>query len=95
MHFRVAGPEDAENLARLNARLIRDEGHRNTMTVSQLAERMAQWLRSEYQAVIFADGATTVGYALFRRDVDHVYLRQFLIKPELRRRVLGVRRLSG
>jgi len=28
--------------------LIRDEGHRNAMTVAQLQERMANWLKGEY-----------------------------------------------
>jgi hypothetical protein len=76
MQFRFAKPEDADLLAPLNAQLIRDEGHRNQMTVPQLAERMSSWLRARgYDAVLFADTGMVKGYALFRQESDHVYLR--------------------
>jgi GNAT superfamily N-acetyltransferase len=39
MGFRFAVAENAEHLAPLNAQLIRDEGHRNAMTVEQLVEK--------------------------------------------------------
>ena len=37
MQYRFASPEDAALLAPLNQNLIRDEGHRNPMTLAQLA----------------------------------------------------------
>lgn len=87
--FRKAGPGDAALLAPLNAHLIRDEGHRNTMSVPQLAERMAKWLRGEYRAVVFESAGAVVGYALYREEPDHVYLRQFFVAPGQRRRGIG------
>jgi predicted acetyltransferase len=89
MNFRFARPEDANILAPLNAQLIRDEGHRNAMTIPQLADRMAGWLRGEYQAVLFEQSNTTIGYALFRREPEFIYLRQLLIQSEFRRRGYG------
>lgn len=89
MHIRFACPEDAELLAPLNAQLIRDEGHRNAMTVPQLAERMANWLRNEYEAVVFEDAGQVVGYALYRHDADYVYLRQLFVRLESRRQGIG------
>jgi GNAT superfamily N-acetyltransferase len=89
VHFRNAGAEDAGTLAPLNAHLIRDEGHRNPMSVPQLAERMAIWLRGDYRAVIFESSEAVVGYALYRPESDHVYLRQFFVVPEYRRRGVG------
>jgi ribosomal protein S18 acetylase RimI-like enzyme len=89
LRFRPARPDDAVLLAPLNAQLIREEGHRNPMSVSQLEERMRQWLQGLYRAVIFESGAELVGYALYRPEVDHVYLRQFYVRPEYRRRGLG------
>jgi GNAT superfamily N-acetyltransferase len=89
LHFRNASAEDADTLAPLNAELIRDEGHRNAMSVPQLAERMADWLRSEYRAVIFELAGSAVGYALFRVDPEHVYLRQLYVRAEYRRRGIG------
>ena len=39
--FRQATAADVSALAPLNAQLIREEGHRNSMSVAELAERMA------------------------------------------------------
>jgi GNAT superfamily N-acetyltransferase len=87
--IRFASVDDAETLGALNAQLIRDEGHRNSMTVPQLVERMAGWLRGEYEAVVVEEGGTVVGYALFRHDADYVYLRQIFVCNENRRRGIG------
>jgi GNAT superfamily N-acetyltransferase len=89
IRFRIAIPEDAAILAPLNVQLIHDEGHRNSMSVPQLAERMANWLRGDYQAVIFESTNELIGYALFRRGPEHVYLRQLFVRPEYRRRSIG------
>jgi GNAT superfamily N-acetyltransferase len=89
MQYRPATPADAATLAAMNHQLIRDEGHRNPMTVAQLEARMAGWLGGEYQAVVFEDAGEAVGYALFRREPDHVYLRQFFVRPDHRRRGVG------
>src|SRR5580692_6060225 len=89
MQIRFATVEDTETLGRLNAQLIRDEGHRNAMSVPQLVQRMADWLRADYEAAIVEDRGTIVGYALFRRDVDYVYLRQIFVRAESRRRGIG------
>jgi GNAT superfamily N-acetyltransferase len=89
MRFRLATPEDAVLLAPLNAQLIREEGHRNTMTVPQLAERMKQWLDSDYQAAVFEDSDRLSGYALYRREPEFVYLRQLFVRADCRRRGIG------
>jgi GNAT superfamily N-acetyltransferase len=89
MNYRFATLEDANLLAHLNHALIRDEGHRNRMSVPELAERMASWLAGEYQAVLFEDAGDLVGYALFRPEPEHVYLRQFFVASERRRRGIG------
>jgi GNAT superfamily N-acetyltransferase len=87
--IRFASVDDAETLGALNAQLIRDEGHRNSMTVPQLVERMTRWLQGEYEAVVVEEGSTVIGYALFRRDADYVYLRQIFVRTENRRRGIG------
>jgi ribosomal protein S18 acetylase RimI-like enzyme len=95
MHYRLAAPDDCRLLADLNAQLIRDEGHRNPMTVDQLAERMRSWLAGEYRAVLFAaeqggePPQEPLGYALFREEPEHVYLRQFFVRREARRQGVG------
>lgn len=86
--WREASAADLGLLAEWNHRLIRDEGHRNPMNVEQLADRMKTWLQSDYRAVIFWDDQP-VGYALFKSEATGVYLRQFFVRPERRRRGFG------
>lgn len=83
-----AGTEDIALLSGWNRELIRDEGHRNTMDVPRLADRMRRWLAGEYEAVIFHD-PQPVGYALYKKEPGHLYLRQFYVVPEKRRRGIG------
>lgn len=56
------------------------------MTVPQLAERMSEWLKGEYHAVLFELESRPVGYALYRFEPEYVYLRQLFVAPEMRRR---------
>ena len=73
----------------MNWQLIRDEGHGNPMNVPELATRMAGWISGEYHAVLFEEARRPIGYALYRRDQEYVYLRQFFVVPGYRRRGLG------
>ncbi len=86
---RMASDADAAQLAAMNRQLIRDEGHRNPMSLMELEDRMRGWLRNEYEAVLFMVDGAIAGYALYRHDQDWIYLRQFFIMPELRRQGLG------
>jgi len=69
----------------MNQQLVQNEGTA-TQAYPKLAERMADWLRGEYRAVLFEEHDTPVGYALFRREPEFVYLRQLFVMPEQRRR---------
>jgi GNAT superfamily N-acetyltransferase len=91
MTFRHATLDDCPVLAGLNHQLIRDEGHRNQMTVPELEQRMRGWLSDEYRAVIFEDGGDVVAYALYREQPDLVYLRQLFVVRDRRRQGLGRR----
>jgi GNAT superfamily N-acetyltransferase len=85
----MAGDGDVERLAVLNHQLIRDEGHRNRMSIPELAERMRGWLAAGYAAAIFESEGETVAYALFRERPDEVYLRQLYVVRERRRQGIG------
>ena len=89
MTYRIATDADCTLLGELNQQLIRDEGHRNPMNVQELRERMRQWLMGEYRAVIFEEDKALIGYALFREDLNEIYLRQLFICREHRRRGFG------
>ena len=95
MHLRLAETNDVTLLASWNFDLIRDEGHRNPMSVGELADRMRRWLSSEYTALIFCEGDTPVGYALYRsHEEGGIHLRQFFVTRDRRRRGLGRRALE-
>jgi GNAT superfamily N-acetyltransferase len=90
--YRLATQRDLDLLAEWNYQLIRDEGHRNPMPVSQLRERMEGWLGGEYTAIIFEVGGQPVAHALFAARDDEVYLRQlFVARPH---RHVGIGRMA-
>jgi len=86
--YRLATQADVPLLAELNHQLIRDEGHRNPMTVQQLAERMSEWLQDESTAVLFETNEV-VAYALYRTSNDSIYLRQLFVHRAHRRKGIG------
>ena len=89
MTYRQATTNDCPVLAELNHQLIRDEGHRNRMTVPELEHRMRGWLADEYAAIIFEDGGEVIGHALFREQATEIYLRQFFVVRHRRRQGVG------
>jgi ribosomal protein S18 acetylase RimI-like enzyme len=89
MNFRFATSSDCALLAELNHQLIRDEGHRNEMTVPELQQRMKGWLAADYTAVLFEDGNEAVAYALYREQPDEIYLRQLFVSGNRRRQGIG------
>jgi predicted acetyltransferase len=89
MEYHIANETDLDILDQWNHQLIRDEGHRNKMTVSQLRDRMRHWLAGDYTAVIFDKDSECVAYALFREGEYEIYLRQLFVKRENRNRGIG------
>jgi len=89
MEYRTAGENDIQLLAGLNRQLIHDEGHPNPMSVSDLENRMRAWLVRAYTAVLFLSEENIVGYALYRTDNAGIFLRQFFICRDERRKGLG------
>lgn len=89
MEYRIATDNDLDLLADWNRQLIRDEGHRNRMNLSQLRDRMKQWLTADYTAVVFSVSTEPVAYALFRTTADGIYLRQLFVRRDKRSRGLG------
>lgn len=89
MEYRFASDAELDLLAQWNHQLIRDEGHRNSMTREQLRERMQKWLEGEYKAVLFGEESGPMAYALFREDEREIYLRQLFVKRDHRRQGIG------
>lgn len=89
MDYRFATESDLDFLAEWNRQLIRDEGHRNSMSVRQLRERMKGWIEGEYKAVLFYTGKDQVAYALYSESDQGIYLRQLFVDRRHRRQGLG------
>ena len=89
LEFRFAKERDALLHAKMNQQLIRDEGHRNKMTLPELEQRMSNFLQKEYDAVIPSLGETDIGYALYRQDPERLYLRQIFVIEQMRRKGFG------
>jgi ribosomal protein S18 acetylase RimI-like enzyme len=94
MNHRRATQHDCPLLAELNHQLIRDEGHRNTMTVAELETRMCGFLQSDYAAILFLDAGKIVAYALYRETPNEIYLRQLFVIRERRRHGIGKRAME-
>jgi ribosomal protein S18 acetylase RimI-like enzyme len=96
LDLQFATPADAPELARMNRQLIEDEGSRNPMSLTALESRMRQWLQEDWRVVLIYAESTLAGYALFRVRLDDyfpqqsdVYVRQFFIRREWRKRGIG------
>lgn len=90
MKFRPATLSDCGLLAELNHQLIRDEDHRNPMSVPELDQRMRVWLGGQYRAIMFEENDEIVAYALFREELDEI-LRQLFVARHKRRQGTGRR----
>jgi predicted acetyltransferase len=94
LSFRFATLADCHALAELNHQLIRDEGHRNPMTIPELDQRMRSWLGGEYRAVLFEADGGIVAYALFREEPEEIYLRHLFVVRHKRRQGVGRRAME-
>ena len=50
MRHRLAASNDVHLLGELNHQLIRDEGHRNRMSIPELTTQLENWLANGYRA---------------------------------------------
>jgi GNAT superfamily N-acetyltransferase len=88
--FRKAVAADIPTLAELNRQLQIDEQHRLRMELSELIPRITRWCHEDgYEAVLFDRDGQTAGYALYRREPEHVYLKQFFVCRDMRRQGIG------
>jgi GNAT superfamily N-acetyltransferase len=87
--LRPATVADAVLLAELNAQLIVDEGLKEQPTDAELLVRMLTWLNGDYLATIAEVDGEPVAYLLWRPESPAVYLRQFFVRREWRRKGVG------
>ena len=85
---------DADVLAELNKHLIEDEQHPEPMDINQLAQRMREWLATEYICYVGKENGHIVAYCLYRDDGDHYYMRQLYVDRAHRRKGIATRLLD-
>lgn len=79
-------------LALLNAELIQDEGHNNSMTLAELEQRMFHWLESgEYQCHAVLHRNLPVAYSLWRDEPSNLHIRQLFTLRHYRKRGLATK----
>lgn len=88
-------PGELDTFAAMNLQLQRDEGSR-VMALEDAIRRLSHWLENDYTCLVFQLNRQLAGYVLYRpTDPDSeghaggIYIRQFFILPEFRRRGLG------
>jgi ribosomal protein S18 acetylase RimI-like enzyme len=89
LSIRICSDEDLDLLAVLNKQLIEDEQNDNSMTAKQLKERLRTFIHGDYKAYLFEERGETIGYALVDHMRQPLYLRQFFISRNCRRRGYG------
>ena len=89
MQIKECSRDDVALLAVLNQELIEDEKAETDLNLNQLRERMEGFLHSGYRAFLFGVAGKTVGYALCDMSRAPLYLRQFYICRDERRKGYG------
>ena len=89
MEIKKCTEADLALLAKFNKYLIEDEKSDNKMNEEQLFQRMKEFMNTEYDAYFFVEKEEIVGYALVKNSSSPLYLRQFYIDREYRRKHYG------
>jgi GNAT superfamily N-acetyltransferase len=94
--LRPANYNDVALLARMNKQLIQDEHSRNTMSHTELADRITRWLDDGRSIIIVERDDDAIGYLVYYGQDEKyypyensVYVRQYFIQPRYRRRGIG------
>jgi hypothetical protein len=89
MEIKESTSNDIGLLTEMNKHLIEDEKADNAMDITQLKNRMAEFLKNGYRAFLFINNEAIIGYALLDMSKEPIYLRQFFIKKEERQKHNG------
>lgn len=90
MEIQKCSTDDISELAFMNDQLIDDERcDTKKLTIKELEERMLKFITGDYDAYFFMADDTIVGYGLVNKARSPLYLRQFLIRREYRRKSYG------
>jgi len=89
MDIKESTMEDVQALSKMNQHLIEDEEEDVNLSLPYLEARMSDYLKSGYRAFFFLQDDKNVGYALCNTSQSPMYLRQFFINRDERRKGYG------
>lgn len=97
VQIRQANLDDAPLLAKMNDRLVEDQGSENPFSLLELEQRFSEWLQTdEYQIDLFVQDREVLGYAVYQHRRDYynaqqqvVYIRHFYIERAWRGQGVG------
>ena len=89
MQIKLCTVEDVHLLAKLNQLFIEEEEPESHVSLPHVEDRMLSYINSEYDAFFFQKDDKTVGYALCSKSKTPLYLRQFYISHDERRKGYG------
>ena len=89
MQIRECTVDDVPLLAKMNQFFIEDEEGELNISIPHLEDRMKSFITSEYKAYFFLIDEKITGYALCSTSRSPVYLRQFFIDRDERRKGYG------
>jgi len=89
IEIRECTENDIKLLTKMNKQLIEDEKANNLLDITQLENRMDNFLNNGYKAFFFIIEEKIIGYALCDMTKEPIYLRQFFINREERRKYYG------
>jgi GNAT superfamily N-acetyltransferase len=100
--LRSATESDLSLVAKMNARLVDDEGSRNPMGLVELEHRARGWLEDgSWKIDVFERDGDVIGYAVYQQRRDEydpgqcvVYIRQFYVERHVRGLGVGGEALS-
>jgi GNAT superfamily N-acetyltransferase len=93
--LRPAGTRDIPELARLNKALADEESYDVARSLDELTERMQRFLVGPYEAYFIVDSGADAGYVLVNSRVEPLYIRQFYVKPQHRKKGVGRRAVEA
>ena len=85
---------DVETLAELNKYLIEDERHPNPMNITELTQRMKEWLATDYICYVVKQNGHIVAYCLYKDDGGYYYMRQLYVDRAHRRKGIATQLLD-
>ena len=94
---RAAQLSDLSQLAKMNSRLVDDQGSENPFSLKEYEDRFREWLDTNIWTVdVFLHDGQVIGYSVYQERADYydpneavIYIRQYYIERAHRRLGLG------